>query len=255
MADESPLADDCVDSGRRRRLAGIRSFKRRSPDVPPNCHSLDNPRNTSSDPCTLLPSVNWMGGVQVVCDIILITGLVYATGLQDSYFTSLYMLIIIVASILFSRRGAFLPLFCLFSLGLITLLAYRGHIPRTSLAVPTTENLRMWFLSNSFGFLAVAYLASLLAQSFGIRVRNLKRKGRMMELQDFTADIIHSMRGGSGHDRSGWPYRSSQPYRGRNPGPLFAELRGRDIRSVNPQFWLTDMSALPTRLSMRRELK
>ena len=69
----------------------------------------------------LLPSVNWMGAVQVACDILLITALVYATGLQDSYFTSLYLLIIIVGSILFSRNAAFFTsLFCLFSLGLIT---------------------------------------------------------------------------------------------------------------------------------------
>ena len=54
----------------------------------------------------LLPSVTWMGAVQVGCDIALITALVYATGLQDSNFTSLYLLVIIVASILFTRRMA-----------------------------------------------------------------------------------------------------------------------------------------------------
>ena len=56
----------------------------------------------------LLPSVSWMGGLQVACDVLMITGIVYATGLQDSYFTTLYLLIIIVASILFSRRVAFI---------------------------------------------------------------------------------------------------------------------------------------------------
>jgi two-component system sensor histidine kinase PilS (NtrC family) len=38
-------------------------------------------------------------------------------------------------------------------------------------------------------------------------------------------------------------------------GRSFAELRGRDIRAMNPQFWLPDMSALPTKLSMRREVE
>jgi two-component system sensor histidine kinase PilS (NtrC family) len=205
----------------------------------------------------LLPSVNWMGGVQVVCDIALITGLVYATGLQDSYFTSLYLLIIIVGSILFSRRAAFLTaVFCLFSLGLITMLAYYGRIPRTSIAAPTTESLRMWFLSNSFGFLAVAYLASLLSQSLRYKSTELEEKREeLMELQDFTADIIHSMRGGlvttDLDGRIVLLNRTGEEILGRS----FAELRGRDIRSINPQFWLTDMSVLPSKLSMRREVE
>ena len=35
----------------------------------------------------------------------MISALVYTTGLQESYFISLYLLVIIVASILFSRGG------------------------------------------------------------------------------------------------------------------------------------------------------
>ncbi len=205
----------------------------------------------------LLPSVNWMGGVQVVCDILLITGLVYATGLQDSYFSSLYLLIIIVGSILFSRNAAFLTsIFCLCSLGVMTALVFTGRIPRTSLAVPTTETLRMWFLSNSFGFLAVAYLASLLAQSLRRKSTELEEKREeLIELQDFTADIIHSMRGGlvttDLDGRIVLLNRTGEEILGRS----FVELRGRDIKTVNPQFWLPDMEALPNKLSMRREVE
>lgn len=205
----------------------------------------------------LLPSVNWMGGVQVVCDITLITGLVYSTGLQDSYFTSLYLLIIIVGSILFSRRAASITaLFCLFSLGLITALAYYGKIPRTSISTPNPESIRMWFLSSSFGFLAVAYLASLLAQSLRHKSTELEEKREeLLELQGFTYDIIHSMRGGLvTTDLDGRIIllnRTGEEILGRS----FTELRGRDIRSVDPQFWLSEIPALPTRLSMRREVE
>src|SRR5208283_1794827 len=205
----------------------------------------------------LLPSVNWMGGIQVVCDIALISGLVYATGLQDSYFTSLYLLIIIVGSILFSRRAAFLTaVFCLFSLGLITGLAYYGRIPRTSLSAPTPESLRMWFLSNSFGFLAVAYLASLLAQSLRHKSTELEEKREeLLELQDFTADIIHSMRGGlvttDLEGRIVLLNRTGEEILGRT----FSELRGRDLREVSPEFWLEDMVGLLERLSLRREIE
>src|ERR1700676_3110556 len=45
----------------------------------------------------LLPSAEWLGVLQGLCDVVMITGIVYATGLQDSYFLSLYLLIIIVA--------------------------------------------------------------------------------------------------------------------------------------------------------------
>ena len=114
----------------------------------------------------LLPGAGWLGALQVSCDVGMITAIVYATGLQDSNFTSLYLLAIIVASILFSRQITFLTaLLCLSSLAFTTALVYAGKIPRTSLVAPTYENVRLWFLSNTSAFLAVAYLASLLAVS------------------------------------------------------------------------------------------
>src|SRR6202008_1606081 len=44
----------------------------------------------------LLPEATWLGGLQVSCDVVVISGIVYTTGLQDSYFTSLYLLVISV---------------------------------------------------------------------------------------------------------------------------------------------------------------
>jgi two-component system sensor histidine kinase PilS (NtrC family) len=205
----------------------------------------------------LLPTVNWMGGVQIGCDIALITGLVYATGLQDSYFTSLYLLIIIIGSILFSRNASFFTsVVCLCSLGLVTALVYTSRLPRTSLGAPTPDGLRMWFLSNSFGFLAVAYLASLLAQSLRRKSTELEAKSEeLMELQDFTADIIHSMRGGlvttDLDGRIVLLNRTGEEILGRS----FTELRGCDIKTLNPQFWLPDMVTLPNKLSTRREVE
>ena len=103
----------------------------------------------------------------------------------------------------------------------------------------------MWFLSNSFGFLAVAYLASLLAQSLRRKSTELEAKSEeLMELQDFTADIIHSMRGGlvttDLEGRIVLLNRTGEEILGRS----FAELRGRDIKTLNPQFWLPDMTTL-----------
>jgi two-component system, NtrC family, sensor histidine kinase PilS len=205
----------------------------------------------------LLPSASWLGALQVSCDVGMITAIVYSTGLQDSNFTSLYLLVIIVASILFSRQLTFLTaLFCLSSLALTTALVYSGRIPRTSLAAPTFDTIRLWFLSNTFGFLAVAYLASLLAVSLRKKSTELEEKREeLLELQDFTADIIHSMRGGLvTTDMEGHIVllnRTGEEILGRN----FNELRGRDLRDVSADFWLEDMQRLPERLSLRREIE
>ena len=205
----------------------------------------------------LLPSASWLGALQVSCDVGMITAIVYATGLQDSNFTSLYLLVIIVASILFSRQLTFLTaLFCLSSLALTTALVYSGRIPRTSIAAPTFETIRLWFLSNTFGFLAVAYLASLLAVSLRKKSSELEEKREeLLELQDFTADIIHSMRGGLvTTDMAGRIIllnRTGEEILGRT----FSELRGRDLRDISPEFWIDDMSGLPERLSLRREIE
>src|SRR5580692_9202810 len=79
-----------------------------------------------------LPRARWHGGLQVAGDVAMISLLVYSTGLQESYFISLYLLVIIVGSILFSRRLAFLTAaICFLLLGGMTILAYMEKIPRT----------------------------------------------------------------------------------------------------------------------------
>ena len=55
-----------------------------------------------------VPMASWHGPVQLVCDLLLVTGIIYLTGTQDSYFIWLYPLAIIVASILFSREATFI---------------------------------------------------------------------------------------------------------------------------------------------------
>jgi two-component system, NtrC family, sensor histidine kinase PilS len=199
----------------------------------------------------LLPDASWLGGLQVSCDVVMISGIVYTTGLQDSYFTSLYLLVIIVASILFSRQAAFATAaLCLGALGLMTGLVHFGRLAQTSLAAPTVESLRMWFLSNTFGFLAIAYLSSLLAHS-----ELEEKREELLELQDFTSDIIHSMRGGlvttDMEGRVVLLNRTGEEILGRT----FVELRGRDLREVSEEFWQHEITTLPEKLSLRREIE
>src|SRR5579863_731833 len=205
----------------------------------------------------LLPPANWFGVVQVLCDVAMITGIVYATGLQDSNFSSLYLLVIIVASILFTRQAAFsIAALCLVLLGGLTWLCYTGAIPRTWIGTPSIGSLRIWFLSNTFGFLAVAYLASLLANSLRRQSTELEEKREeLLELQGFTSDIIHSMRGGlvttDMEGRVVLINRTGEEILGRT----FSELRGQDLREVSADFWLQDMTAIQDKSSLRREIE
>src|SRR5260370_25010642 len=145
-----------------------------------------------------LPQGRWHGVLQVVGDVVMISLLVYSTGLQESYFISLYLLVIIVASILFSRPIAFLiAAICFVFLAVMTVMAYAEKIPRTFSSLPTTESLRTWLVMNLLGVLAVAYLASLLAQSLRKQGAELaETRGELLSLQDVIDDLIHSMRGG-----------------------------------------------------------
>jgi len=203
-----------------------------------------------------LPDARWHGGLQVACDVMMISALVYVTGLQESYFISLYLLVIIVASILFSRVWAFaIVSICLTLLGAMTALAYTGKIPKTFAAFPSAENLRIGFVSNLFGFLAVTYLASLLAQSLRRKGKELEEKREeLLDLQDFTEDIIHSMRGGllttDLQGRILLLNRTGEEILGHR----FADIRGRLVHEINQDFWLPGSAADKEKASLRTEI-
>jgi two-component system sensor histidine kinase PilS (NtrC family) len=203
-----------------------------------------------------LPQARWHGGLQVAGDVVMISLLVYSTGLQESYFILLYLLVIIVASILFSRRIAFLiTATCFLLLAGMTVLAFTEKIPRPFSSLPTMESLRTWLVMNLLGFLAVAYLASLLAQSLRKKGVELEEKREeLLSLQDFTEDIIHSMRGGlittdlGGHilllNRTGEEIL----------GHHFADVRGKKLQELNVDFWLPGQYENSERLSLRKEI-
>ena len=204
-----------------------------------------------------LPGATWQGVLQVASDVVIISALVYTTGLQESYFISLYLLVIIVTSILFSRRVAFVTTgICLGILGGMAALAFAGKIPRHFVLEPTPEGLRVWFLSNLFGFLAVAYLSSLLAQSLRRKGIELEEKREeLLELQDFTEDIIHSMRGGllttDLEGRIVLLNRTGEEIL----GSRFVDLRGRKLPEVESSFWLPGMKGPHDRPVVRREIE
>jgi two-component system sensor histidine kinase PilS (NtrC family) len=182
--------------------------------------------------------------------------LVYTTGLHESNFISLYLLVIIVGSILFSRGVAFTVAgACAVLLGAMTAMAYLGTIRRPYASLPTPESLRIWFLSNLFGFLAIAYLAGLLAQSLRRKGLELEEKREeLLDLQDFTEDIIHSMRGGllttDLEGRILLLNRTGEEILGYR----FADVRGRRLQEINEEFWIPGSHQGAGRPSVRKEI-
>ena len=198
----------------------------------------------------------WHGGIQLAGDVVMVSLLVYVTGLQESSFLPLYLLVIILASILFSRKIAFLVAgVSIAFLSAMTILAFTLRIPRTYNGIPAVESLRTWLVTNLFAFLAVAYLASLLAQSLRSKGLELEEKREeLLTLQDFTEDIIHSMRGGllttDLEGRIILLNRTGEEILDRS----FADLRGKKLQEVYAEFWLPGQYANAERLSLRKEI-
>lgn len=203
------------------------------------------------------PQARWQAPLQVSLDLAIITVVVYSSGAQDSYFISLYLLAILMSTVLFSRRGAFVVAGCSFVLlGCVVDLAYFGVIPRIASSEPDLSSLQSWLGSNLFAFFAVAYLGSLLAQTVRKKGLELEEKSEeLKDLQAFNREIIESMRGGlltvdlDGQillvNRSG----------AEMAGQGFGLLRGQHVNDAFPGFWPVELDEQGNPLAMRKEIE
>jgi two-component system sensor histidine kinase PilS (NtrC family) len=204
-----------------------------------------------------IPEARWHPTLQVICDLVIVTGVVYVTGGQDSYFLSLYLLVILMSSVLFSRRGAFLVAGGSFILlGCVIELMYYGAIPRTSNSAPGARALEFWLASNLFAFCAVAYLGSLLSHTLRTKGVELAEKSEeLKDLQAFNQDIIESMRGGllttDLHGKILLMNRAGAEIAGLG----FGLLRGEQVQRVLPGFWPVDLDEQGNPSAMRKEIE
>jgi two-component system sensor histidine kinase PilS (NtrC family) len=204
-----------------------------------------------------VPLARWHAPLQIACDLLLVTGVVYSTGMQDSYFVSLYLLAILMASVLFSRRGVFLVAGFAFVLlgGALELISY-GVIPRTAASMPTLRVLDSWLASNLFAFFAVAYLGSLLATTLRKKGVELEAKSEeLKDLQTFNQDIIESMRGGllttDMEGRILVMNRAGAEITGSGLGLH----RGEKIADIFPGFWPVERDEQGNPLAARKEIE
>src|ERR1700675_4394007 len=204
-----------------------------------------------------IPKARWHVHLQMVCDLALITGVVYSTGGHESYFASLYVLSILMASILFSRRGVFLVAGGSFVLlGSVIELMYYGILPKTSNTMPNGRALEFWLASNFFALFAVAYLGSLLAQTLRRKGFELEEKNEeLKDLQAFNQDIIQSMRGGllttDVEGRILLLNRAGAEITGHGLGLV----RGDNVGDLFPGFWPVETDQQGNPLAARKEIE
>jgi two-component system, NtrC family, sensor histidine kinase PilS len=204
-----------------------------------------------------IPNARWHAPLQISCDLLMITGVVYTTGGQDSYFVSLYLLTILMASVLFSRRGVFVVMGSSMALlGGIIALSYYGVIPRTSATPPDLNSLNSWLAINCFAFLAVAYLGSLLAQTLRRKGLELAEKSEeLKDLQAFNQDIIESMRGGLMTADLDGTILVMNRAGAEITGSGLGLMRGDKVQDRLPGFWPVEVDEQGSPLASRKEIE
>ncbi|HET7694642.1 MAG TPA: ATP-binding protein [Vicinamibacterales bacterium] len=143
----------------------------------------------------------WLIDVQLACDALIASAIVYLTGGVGSYFSTLYTLPIIAASMVQSWRGGLTVSVLSAAIYSALVIAQYQHVP-LPLVVPP-ESLpapRMAFYSvglNVFGFLAVAALSGYLAE--GLRrtgAQLAETSTQLADLQAFNQHVIDSLTSG-----------------------------------------------------------
>ena len=142
--------------------------------------------------------VHIQSALQIATDLVLVSMLVYITGGVDSSLNFLYPLVIIVAGILFQRAWGYLIAALAFILyGSVLELCYFEIIPSYSTTHPAIRTLQALIFVNFFGYVAVAYLAGLLATKLrqaGTRLEDAQ--GALENLQALHENIIQSTSNG-----------------------------------------------------------
>ena len=187
--------------------------------------------------------------LQIFCDIVIVTAIVHATGDLESNYFSLYLVIIILASILFPRGRAFLIAAVSFVMmgamielvylpgmypGLLTKFPVLQYLATGSLLTPELMTaLQVKIGASFFGFFAVAYLSSYLAESLRKAGRELRDKsGQVASLQAKNENIIQSMREGLVSTDLEGRITELNPAGAEILGRTIGELRGGTIGSI-----------------------
>jgi two-component system sensor histidine kinase PilS (NtrC family) len=136
----------------------------------------------------------WLIDVQVGCDALIVSAIVYVTGGVGSYFASLYTLPIIAASTVRSWRGG-LMVSVLSSIVLAGIVG--AQYAAGGDALPLTRVAMFTVGLNVFGYLAVAGLSGYLAEGLRRTGAQLEQAStQLADLQAFNQHVIDSLTSG-----------------------------------------------------------
>ena len=143
----------------------------------------------------------WLIDVQVACDALIVSAIVHLTGGVTSYFSSLYTLPIIAASMFRSWRGGLMVSAMSAAMYSGLVIAQYQNLPLPLLPPPETlpaPRVAIYTVGlNVFGFLAVAALSGYLAE--GLRragAQLAETSTQLADLQAFNQHVIDSLTSG-----------------------------------------------------------
>src|SRR4051794_15542720 len=149
--------------------------------------------------------VRWTIDAQLACDAFIVSAFIFLTGGVTSFFSSLYALPIIAASVIQFRRGgllvatfsAVLYLGIVVSQYLTPALGQDLWLVARSSALPTRAVAQYVVALNVFGFLAVALLSGSMAESVRTAgVRLTRASNELADLQALNQNVIDSLPSG-----------------------------------------------------------
>ncbi len=186
--------------------------------------------------------------LQILSDLVIVTAIVHVTGDLESNYLSLYPVAIILASVLLPRGRALLVAGVSFVfMGALLELAYlpslfpiiaRRHQFLRILATSSEQavdlgTLQVKIVASLFGFLAVAYLSSYLAESLRRTRAELRdKRGELASLQAINENIIRSMRDGLITTNLEGVIQELNPAGAAILGRRHSELKGRSIEEL-----------------------
>jgi two-component system sensor histidine kinase PilS (NtrC family) len=207
--------------------------------------------------------------LQIYCDIILTTAVVHLTGDLDSNYLSLYLVAIILASFLLQRARVFLVAAVSFIfMGALLELAYLpsiygelvarypafGFLATSSTLQVDLRTLQVKIGASLFGFFAVAYLSSYLAESLRKAGEELGDKSRQVaSLQAKNENIILSMRDGLLSTELDRTISELNPAGAEILGRRAGELKGEPVDAILPGVQLEKSSTFEAMLAPSRQ--
>jgi two-component system sensor histidine kinase PilS (NtrC family) len=143
----------------------------------------------------------WLIDVQVACDALIVSAIVYLTGGVASYYSTLYTMPIIAASTVQSWRGGLMVsvLSSVIYAGLVIAQYQDVPLPFSSVreVMPPARVAALTVGLNVFGFMAVAGLSGYLAEGLRRTGAQLERAStQLQDLQAFNQHVIDSLTSG-----------------------------------------------------------